>query len=414
MKYRVFPAGTIGVLVAVAAACAMPQREFVSLCRDGSLSEVSLALQSGDVSPIQPAGGVTPLMAAASARGNAASTEKIRCLVDAGSDVAAVDKTGMTALMYAARFTDKPEVLRALIDAGSDVKAADRQGWTALSHAAAKNYESAAVMELIDAGSDVNAADRQGVTPLMLAFRGGVSRNTVLALLNCGAGAAQRDRNGRTALDYLKRSALNDDAEVVQAMKEAPRVRSVAPARFAAVCRFGVTARLKSLMEAGTDPEITVGGLTPLMWAARDAKDAGLLKALIEAGVDVNARDPEGRTALMYAAGNSGAALKTLLNGGAQFDCVDRAGKSACDYAVEMGKISAEDLLPLKAGMEVVNRAKAEGEKRLEAERAARTAERAAAAKELKSARSAVDELKSQLEAERAAKKNSAAAEKNN
>ena len=59
MKYRVFPAGTIGVLVAVAAACAMPQREFVSLCRDGSLSEVSLALQSGDVSAIQPAGGVS-------------------------------------------------------------------------------------------------------------------------------------------------------------------------------------------------------------------------------------------------------------------------------------------------------------------------------------------------------------------
>jgi ankyrin repeat protein len=404
MKKRILFAGIAAVCLSAAPAAAMLQSDFVNLCREGSPSEVALALQTGKVSAASAVQGVTPLMAAASSRGDAASTEKIRQLIRAGAEVNAADRAGMTALMYAARFSDKPGVIRALIDAGADVNARDRHGWTPLSHAAAKNYKPEIVMELVDAGSDVNVRDHQNVTPLMLAFRGGVSKATVTALLDSGADPALKDRKGRTAADYFRHSPLKNDADVAQALKAPPAIHPVDPPRFAAVCRFGTLQRLQSLIAAGTDPTTTVDGLTPLMWAALDNADPAVLKALLDAGADMDASDPEGRTALMYAAQNSAAAMKVLLDAGARFDSVDKNGRTALDYAQENTRIAQTDLLPLKRALETVNRVRAEGGKQLEAEKKARAAEAAKSAEELKNAQNEATDLRAQLEAEKEAR----------
>ena len=59
------------------------------------------------------------------------------------------------------------------------------------------------------------------------------------------------------------------------------------------------------------------------------------MKKLVELGVDVNAKDDEGWTALMGAAGNDNVELLKILvhQGGADLNVKNRVGKIAQDYA---------------------------------------------------------------------------------
>ncbi len=57
------------------------------------------------------------------------------------------------------------KVLRMLLDAGADVNAADKHGVTPI-YKAAESRSAKAVRMLLDAGADVRAADKHGVTPL--------------------------------------------------------------------------------------------------------------------------------------------------------------------------------------------------------------------------------------------------------
>ena len=81
----------------------------------------------------------------------------VAALVEAGADLEGQDKTGATALMYAAQFNNK-EIVTALIEASASVNAADNLGWTPLMRAViGGNLD--AVTALMEAGADVNATD---------------------------------------------------------------------------------------------------------------------------------------------------------------------------------------------------------------------------------------------------------------
>ena len=62
-----------------------------------------------------------------------------------------------------------------------------------------------------------------------------------------------------------------------------------------------VSKKVSELIEKGADVNMKNNeGHTPLMWAACN-RNAGTVKKLIKAGADVNAQDNLGKTALMYA-----------------------------------------------------------------------------------------------------------------
>lgn len=95
----------------------------------------------------------TPLTVAAE-RGDA---DEVRKLIAAGVDLNERDKSGYTALVWAAR-NDNSHIAEALIEARADMNARDcaANGWTPLIHAIHKNNTDMARL-LIESGADENA-----------------------------------------------------------------------------------------------------------------------------------------------------------------------------------------------------------------------------------------------------------------
>ena len=54
----------------------------------------------------------------------------VKEIIAAGTDINAKNKDGETALMFAARYNENPEIAQILIDAGADVNAENRYGET--------------------------------------------------------------------------------------------------------------------------------------------------------------------------------------------------------------------------------------------------------------------------------------------
>ena len=109
---------------------------------------------------------------------------------------------------------------------------------------------------------------------------------------------------------------------------------------------------VRMLLDAGADVnQPDAFGHTPLMWAI-SVGDAGMTAELLRAGADVNARRPDGTTALHTAAASDARAdcVRMLLAAGADPTARDREGKTAGDYAREENLTELARLLEPGAG----------------------------------------------------------------
>ena len=95
-------------------------------------------------------------------------------LLDLGIDVNTRYGNDLTALMWAAGYSndvppkDGQATLRLLIERGADVGLRDNRGWTALTTAAYRNHP-IIIEQLLAAGADPAPTDNQGRTPLSIA-----------------------------------------------------------------------------------------------------------------------------------------------------------------------------------------------------------------------------------------------------
>ena len=291
---------------------------------------------------------------------------RVRALADSKSAVNVTDRHGATPLMFAA-VVGSVDAMKLLLARGADVNHQADGGATALMWAAT---DPAKVRLLLDSRADPNRATKGGQTALLLAAMSDRSADIVRLLIAKGASVKAIDEDRTTA---LVAAVLGNDTETIRLMIDAgidvnaPNVAGLTPLMIAAGFSGNVRAttmllargaQVNAVSGPSIDPPDTakagpvqIGSLTPLLAAAPFGPPA-VVKALVDAGVDVNARDVRGMTPLMLAVATdhqNPAIIRMLLDRGADPAPKSKAGETAADWARKIGRPSALALLNVRA-----------------------------------------------------------------
>jgi uncharacterized protein len=250
--------------------------------------------------------------------------EAVQRLLKSRVDVNTPEVDGTTALHWAVR-ADDLDTVRLLLRAGAKAGTANRYGVTPLS-LAATNGNAATIELLLKAGADANGALPEGETALMTASRTG-SVASVQVLLDHGADPNAAERwQGETALMW---AAAQDHAPVVGLLVSHGADLN-ARSKVLQFPKFNFNG---STMVSTPMPR---GSMSALMFAARQgATDS--VRALIDAGADLNLADPDGTSALVMSIVNMHFDTATLLiEKGANPNVADASGMTALYAAVDV------------------------------------------------------------------------------
>jgi ankyrin repeat protein len=190
------------------------------------------------------------------------------------------------------------------------------------------------VLESLQQGAHIEARDINGATPLILAAESHQIPMLEL-LLQKGAAPEAKDQKGMTALVHAARSGFVDVVELL--LSKTPDVNDKNQALFA-VAETGIATVLISAEEYKT----LRGGMPPGSGASERGVSPYLrmAKLLLSSGANIEARDENGDTPLIRAAGfGQTDIVRLLLEKGADVEATNKGGSSAlaagaCECAV--------------------------------------------------------------------------------
>jgi ankyrin repeat protein len=272
-------------------------RPLALACENGAVELVELLLRSGADAGVKLAGGETMLMVAS----RAGRPSAVASLLGAGVDVHAREQKQQTALMWAAA-EGHTAVVEQLLQAGADCRAVVPSGWTALLFAVREGRTETARL-LLRQGLDVNAArsaDQRpsGPNPLLLAVQNG-HFETAAAMLDAGADPnAQPAGYGALHAVVAVRRPVRGDGD--PAPVGSGRMGSLEFVRLLVKKGGDVNLRLHQGQSGFAD--FTTTGCTALVLAAQTG-DLPLLELLLELEADPTVPNVDGATAVLAAAG---------------------------------------------------------------------------------------------------------------
>jgi ankyrin repeat protein len=297
-------------------------------------AEADLSIREGD----RPHG-ATPLYRAA----GHGSVEVIRLLVKHGAAVA----SDPSFPVHAAASEGHVQALKLLLSLGGQLHGLDNEGWSLLDCAGYEGHAEAMWALLVLGAKPV--AHRCYLRPFLKeAIDARDDMAVRLLCVNTGIGGYQKVPPSKALAMHV--SVQKGSLEVTEALMEAECPGRASEAKLLAACAHGDTKRIKALLKLGADLNVvtTFNGESGLHLAsaAPNGDRVASVKALLQSGANVNARDKKGSTALHLAAAKADLALmKALLEVGADPVLLDAAGESALLKACVAGSVAAIKLL---------------------------------------------------------------------
>lgn len=233
-------------------------------------------------------------------------------------------------------------------------------------HLAATNGHTACAELLLQREADINLSDIDGYTPLLYALEKGHTECAAM-LIKAGATPYSRTGKGQTAFQLADKHpeilALLEEAVQTRApQKQQPTAESTAaylpttdlysgePVAHAILS--GDAAAVEQLLREGQNPDHKYVDKLPLIILAVQHNNADILKMLLDAGADANARATTGETALHVAiAEEKQACLEILLAHHADVN-LSTNGITPLIKAITQGNTAIAEQL-LKAGARV-------------------------------------------------------------
>ncbi len=344
----------------------------MNCARTGAEAALGLLLEAGaDVNHAEAESGQTALMWAAAA-GHA---DIVKLLLKAGADFRIRTRPGIvtipgtcrvcdwkvssgdfTALLFAARSGDI-ETAKILLDAGADPNESTALHGNSLVIASAGGHEDLALY-LIERGADINSADENGITSLHHAVGSGLSLLNGVIYDNV---YRLRPLNQYRLAETLLKAGVNPDIQIHQERLLGPDgypFTMVGATPLLLATASADLRMLQILVKSGADPRINnEQGITLLMAAAQVActgtcaYQAGgniadkysialaltTVQEVMKLGVDINAVDDTGRTA-MHIAAFTGAdpVVQLLADHGAIVDIENKDGETPWTMASGM------------------------------------------------------------------------------
>lgn len=262
---------------------------------------------------------------------------------------------GATPFMYAVLYSDVPTLTR-LLKHGADPNRSNDANATALMWAV-QDLEKTRL--LLDHGANVNARSDDLRTPLMIAARRPGAAPIVKLLLDRGAKLNPNANPPTESSPLIEAATLGDLAVVKMLIERGADVKAAGPPVLIMAVAAQCSKCLDLLVSKMPDPQPYKAILPDIASLA----DVSATRLMLEHGADVNAFDPLGRTALMYAAGSDLVPVelvKLLIDRGADVNAVDRhqqggdSGLTVLDIAKLRGDTPVVQLL-LKAGAKAGN-----------------------------------------------------------
>jgi ankyrin repeat protein len=219
------------------------------------------------------------------------------------------------------------------------------------------NGDVAEVKRLLHAGADVSLANNYGATPMSLAAEVG-STDMLKLLLEAGANADSPNPDGQTALLAVARTGNVDAAQLLlnhhatvdaretfggqtalmwASARRHPEMMRLLIARGADVNARSTDRNYQRHVTAeGRPKNLDSGGLTPLLYAARE-NCAACVEVLLKHGADIDLLDPDGVSPLLVAIMNANWDLaRQLITAGADVNQWDIFGEAPLFTAVDL------------------------------------------------------------------------------
>ncbi|MBA4191966.1 MAG: hypothetical protein C0467_28635 [Planctomycetaceae bacterium] len=259
---------------------------------------------------------------------------------------------GSTPLMFAALYGDA-ESVRLLLEAGADANTRNEAGATALMWAV-NDLDKTRV--LIRSGADVNARSDDGRTPLLIAATWPGSFSVIKLLLDHKANPSQVVNTYKGPMTPLRLAAEAGDEAVLRLLidrkADAKAMGGTLP--LVAAMNMNDPGCVSLTLQAADRAALRGSGifLVPPFGSPSALRDTKAVKAFFDAGADVAAKDPAGRTLLMLAICSDDVSVETLemlIRLGADVNVTTKDGKTALDFARQTGRKPVVDLL-VKSG----------------------------------------------------------------